>query len=317
MNTCHPSQVLLTFHSRRDGTPFLNLLLIAPLYDNNGAVRYFLGAQIDVSSLIQGGKGFESFEQLLHKHRVDSPLGHRSNKNSTEVLSELGGMLSVEEINAMKQIAMRASGGPDRASTVSRSTWYGRKLLGMDEDDAGADKGFWPHQSFGHSGRLPGVYQNYLLVRPYPSLRITFTSPALRIPGLLQSKLLDRIEGPSNVREGIEEALSEGTSVTAKVNWYTQPSRGEDSEVRQRWLHCTPLMGSDDKVGVWMVVIVEKEEVTGRLNNFTPEAHHRSVSLRPATAQSDREASEKMYQDHLRQQSRGHRSTPSGSSAWK
>lgn len=35
---------------------------------------------------------------------------------------------------------------------------------------------------------------------------------------------------------------------------------------KARWIHCTPLLGSDDRVGVWMVVMVEAEEVTGRLN---------------------------------------------------
>ena len=32
-----------------------------------------------------------------------------------------------------------------------------------------------------------------------------------------------------------------------------------------RWLNCTPLLGSDDRVGVWMIVMVEDEKVTGSL----------------------------------------------------
>lgn len=49
---------------RRDGSPFMNLLMLAPLYDNKGHVRYFIGCQIDVSSLIEGGRGLESFRDL-------------------------------------------------------------------------------------------------------------------------------------------------------------------------------------------------------------------------------------------------------------
>jgi hypothetical protein len=119
---------------------------------------------------------------------------------------------------------------------------------------------------------LPGVYKNYLLVRPYPSLRITFTSPTLRIPGLLQTKLLDRIGGPQHLREGVLEALESGTSITAKVPWLTnavsEDERGSRDweDGKPRWIHCTPLFGSDDKVGVWMVILVENEEVTGLLN---------------------------------------------------
>lgn len=34
---------------------------------------------------------------------------------------------------------------------------------------------------------------------------------------------------------------------------------------RTRYISCTPLLGSDDQVGVWMVVMVENELVTGSL----------------------------------------------------
>ena len=108
-------------------------------------------------------------------------------------------------------------------------------------------------------------------MRPFPSLRITFTSPALRIPGLLQTKFLERVGGPSHVREGILDALAHGTSVTAKISWLSSPGGPSDGvrgslEGKPRWIHCTPLLGSDEKVGVWMIVMVEHEEVTGSLN---------------------------------------------------
>src|SRR6186713_1333984 len=108
-----------------------------------------------------------------------------------------------------------------------------------------------------------------MLVRPFPSLRIIFTSPALRIPGLSQSRLMDRIGGPSHVREGLLEAFSQGVGVTAKISWLTHtvnrshsrsrsgstsPSHSEHEvlEGKPRWIHCTPLMGSDAKPGVIM-----------------------------------------------------------------
>ena len=296
----------LTFISRRDGSPFLNLLLIAPLYDNKGAVRYFLGAQIDVSSLIQDGRGFESFERLLIKERVDSRLGHRSSRKPADILAELGAMLNQDELGAMKNVTQHGSDSGRSTPTSRGGTWHGRRILGMDEDD----KTFWPDRSLGPSGRLPGVYQNYLLVRPYPSLRITFTSPALRIPGLLQTKLIDRIEGPAHVREGVLDAMSHGTSVTAKVNWSPLSGTGE---VRQRWLHCTPLIGSDERVGVWMVVMVEREEVTGRLNNMTLDSpnHRPTANSRPNTGTPGNQTSERLYQEYLRRQGKGNAPTES------
>ena len=119
----------------------------------------------------------------------------------------------------------------------------------------------------------------YLLVRPHPSMRIIFVSPALRIPGLLQSPFLSRIGGPGHVRDGLSEAFESGESVTAKITWLPQ-GRGEDNDYsrpssrgadagRTRYISCTPLLGSDDKVGVWMVVMVENEQVTGTLISRT------------------------------------------------
>lgn len=145
-----------------------------------------------------------------------------------------------------------------------------------------------------HNGRLTGVYENYLLVRPYPSLRILFTSPSMRVPGILQSPLLDRIGGSMQMREQLVDAFASGQSVTAKVKWLTvshkaaasyqqrrRPNNTQrdhpldahldslddmdsspeaaESAGRSRWIHCTPLLGSNAKVGVWMIVIVDDE----------------------------------------------------------
>lgn len=144
-----------------------------------------------------------------------------------------------------------------------------------------------------HNGRLTGVYENYLVVRPYPSLRILFTSPSMRMPGILQSPLLDRIGGSARMRDQLVHALAEGQGVTAKVKWlsvshkvatygsrpprkkmqYNHPLEAhlnidDDTDTlgepevagRSRWLHCTPLIGSNGKVGVWMIVIVDDEQ---------------------------------------------------------
>lgn len=117
-------------------------------------------------------------------------------------------------------------------------------------------------------------------MRPYPSLRIIFTSPSLRVPGLCQSKLEDHIGGPEHVRESLLDALAQGIGVTAKVSWLTRvsrPSTRHDThdvddgasiatrdldiiEGKARWIHCTPLTGSDGRPGVIMIVMVDKQD---------------------------------------------------------
>lgn len=114
-------------------------------------MRYFLGCQIDVSSLIEGGRGLESFEQLLSRERVDSRFEPRSDRRPLELLSELGALLGDEEAQSIKSTTVRY------ASTSGRpGSSKGRIILGADEQD----ETFWPHPSLGPSGRLPGVYQN-------------------------------------------------------------------------------------------------------------------------------------------------------------
>jgi hypothetical protein len=92
------------------------------------------------------------------------------------------------------------------------------------------------------------------------------------------------------VRDGLSEAFEQGAAVTAKVTWIPQGRSSDDSEEsrpssrrggggaafgesaqqqRTRYISCTPLLGSDDQVGVWMVVMVENELVTGSLASRT------------------------------------------------
>jgi len=58
------------------------------------------------------------------------------------------------------------------------------------------------------------------------------------------------------VRDELTQALAEGRGVTAKVRWLSRP----DDDGRNRWIHCTPLIGSNGQIGVWMLVVVDDEQ---------------------------------------------------------
>ena len=163
---------------RRDGSPFMNLLLTAPLYDNRGAVRYFIGAQIDVSGLIEDGRGLDSFERFLAESR---PNRNRDSDVSDDgfpqkhlrTLNELGQLLSQDESFVFARHS-RDSSIADNASSVNYpsrgahargepSLRRTRRVLGNDDDIEEKDRTTWAISSVGPSGKLPGVYQN---VRP-------------------------------------------------------------------------------------------------------------------------------------------------------
>ena len=125
------------------------------------------------------------------------------------------------------------------------------------------------------------------MIRPYPSFRILFASPTLRVPGILQSPFMDRIGGSSRVRDELSSALAEGRGVTAKVRWISRA----DEDGRNRWIHCTPLLGSNGQIGVWMVVLVDDDqELSRRWKQAPPVAPHRGKMYNSPRDSQDRVA---------------------------
>ena len=65
------------------------------------------------------------------------------------------------------------------------------------------------------------------------------------------------------MRDAVVAALAEGRGVTAKIRWISPRHRGgyDDAAAagRSRWIHCTPLLGGNGSIGVWMVVLVDDE----------------------------------------------------------
>lgn len=71
---------------------------------------------------------------------------------------------------------------------------------------------------------------------------------------------MKKIGGSNRVREELAAAFAEGRGVTAKVRWVSRT----DELGKNKWIHCTPLVGNQGQVGVWMVVIVDDERPPDR-----------------------------------------------------
>ncbi|KAI1618286.1 non-specific serine/threonine protein kinase [Exophiala viscosa] len=262
-------EVVLNY--RRDGSPFVNLLLIAPLADSRGVVRYHIGAQVDVSGLVKDCAEMESLQKLmeLRARGEDPPLPEKPNPEKNDELRELSEMLNQGELNTIRRYGGRMHREVADEDLESVSSQQPRLLL-KDPDTMTPPAG-------SINGRLTGVYQHYLLVRPYPSLRILFASPTQRLPGVLQSPFMNKIGGSSRVKEELTAAFAEGRGVTAKVRWI---SRG-DEQGKNKWIHCTPLVGHHGQIGVWMVVIVDDEQSNERWS-------HAAGRLPPSVATPER-----------------------------
>ncbi|KAL7625587.1 hypothetical protein AAE478_004807 [Parahypoxylon ruwenzoriense] len=270
-------EVLLNY--RRDGSPFMNLLTVAPLIDSRGVVRYHIGAQIDVSSLAKECAGLESLKQLVSReHRESIPSNSEDDEvgvceGTMDEFCELAEMFNQQELSRLRVIG-NAPNRTDQEETGEAETSRA-KPGAMITDGAGAkrlDTELGLNVLASSGCRLAGVFEHYLLVRPYPSLRVLFASPSLRIPGMLQSSFMARVGGSQTVRGAIAQTLTDGHGVTARIRWLTRT----DTNGKFRWIQCTPLIGANGAVGVWMVVIVDDETgaALGRHRGAPPVGAH-------------------------------------------
>lgn len=277
---------------RRDGSPFMNLLMVAPLYDSRGAARYFIGAQVDVSGLAKQITGLDALQNLVAARETAAANGDADDDDSEEKdeFQNLCDMFNMTELETVRRRGGNMHRVPqDEPQDASATNWHKPRILLQDETSSIQKLGVSIASSITDSGKLPGIYEYYLLVRPYPSLRILFASPTLRMPGILQSNFMDKIGGSNRVRDGLHHAFAGGHGVTAKVKWMSTPN----SEGRVRWIHCTPLLGSNGAVGVWMIVLIDEESEANKKAKDAPPVEGRLPRKTPAALERERPYADK------------------------
>jgi len=237
----------------------MNLLMVAPLCDSRGTIRYFIGAQVDVSGLVKECSDLESLRRLAQQSEPaqdgEALRNEEENVPVKDEFQELSEMLNLTELDTVRRWGGRMhkeTYEENEDPNKNSANWNKPRLVIGSISPNGTKSRPLPPMS----GQLRGIYENYLLVRPYPSLRILFASPTLRVPGILQSPFMHKIGGSSRVRDELTRALADGRGVTAKVRWISK----QDADGRSRWIHCTPLIGHNGEIGVWMIVLVDDED---------------------------------------------------------
>ncbi|KAF2084332.1 hypothetical protein K490DRAFT_49535 [Saccharata proteae CBS 121410] len=249
-------EVLLNY--RRDGSTFLNLLMMAPLFDNKGQIRYFIGSQVDVSNLARDCTDLEGFRRLISKMEgTNSDSEEATEDEDRDPFTSLSEMFNMDELETV-----RRHGGAMHREHVDDETETGvpfhrPRLILNDPSPEMAKDGDFNFHTVKTSGKLAGIYQHYVLVRPYPSLRILFASPSLRVPNMLQSPFLDRINAPRDRMDKLKSALANGQSISAQIRWVS--GTRADEEGRRRNIHCTPLLNQNGQIGVWMVILCDSD----------------------------------------------------------
>ncbi|KAK5094730.1 hypothetical protein LTR70_003880 [Exophiala xenobiotica] len=326
------NETLLNY--RRDGRPFLNLLMVAPLHDRNGKLKYHIGAQVDVTGLVEGGRVLEGFQRYLHRRDEDQKKEEREKaqqdldddqrrkKRALARLRDLSETFDLEE-SGIIQANSRAnslSRDDDDTGSIGSVERRQRRVFGdsdaSDVDDENESQqpneaAAWELGQAGDgrlSGKLPGVYDSFMLLRPAPSLRIVFVSPKLRrIGNVLQTPFLSHVAAPEGTLRGLAESLKSGVPVSAKIHFTSERGKNRDGTQltngtkhedgkngKAIWVSCTPLIGVDDRVGVWMCVVVEKSRVgtitRRRESEMEKQTDHPVQSIEDANAPSKRHA---------------------------
>lgn len=132
----------------------MNMLMIAPLCDSRGKIRYFIGAQVDVSGLVKDCTDLESLQQLVQRSSGQIPNDQQDAKDDFQDLSE---MLNMAELETVRKYGGRMHREYQDEETDRSGAPHMPRLL-LQEPTAHEDQGF-DHGSR-QSGRLSGIYQN-------------------------------------------------------------------------------------------------------------------------------------------------------------
>ena len=90
----------------------MNLLTVAPLLDSRGNIRYFIGAQVDVTGLCKDCTDLDSLKTLLDRknqkgrEKASSP-GNGSQPKETDEFQELTEMFNDEEMEVVRKCGGR------------------------------------------------------------------------------------------------------------------------------------------------------------------------------------------------------------------
>ena len=162
-DSAQPFYWLLTYSSRRDGSPFMNMLMIAPLCDSRGKIRYHIGAQVDVSGLAKDCTDLESLQKLVNQQQAQRQDGNAINgdvqQEKGDEFQELSEMLNMGELDTVRRHGGRMHREYQDDETESqRNTALHRPRLLLEEPSTDPTQAHVPGR--GRSGKLRGIYQN-------------------------------------------------------------------------------------------------------------------------------------------------------------
>ena len=141
----------------------MNLLMIAPLCDSRGKIRYHIGAQVDVSGLVKDCTDLDSLRTLIMNGQRNQPVINNRSANDRhdkeDEFQALSEMLNLAELDTVRKWGGRMHREyQDADMDGSGNTAIHMPRLLLKEPNIEANPIY--SMSTRGSGRLSGIYQN-------------------------------------------------------------------------------------------------------------------------------------------------------------
>lgn len=135
----------------------MNLLMIAPLCDSRGKIRYFIGAQVDVSGLVKNCTEMESLQRLVIQNSGDTQPDDEgaTKKDEFRDLSEMLNSLELQTVQRWGGRMHREQIDDEENTSISGAVHKPRLLL---KDSGDAPKTYNLNTRGG--GLLSGVFEH-------------------------------------------------------------------------------------------------------------------------------------------------------------
>ena len=155
--------------------------MTAPLCDSRGRIRYFIGAQVDVSGLAKDCTEFESLSRLLEEQSRSKAAVVETQSEKKDEFQELSEMLNTQELETVR----RCGGQMHREQEddlETASTWHRPRLV-LKEDGGEPARSMAPSavERIANSGKLSGVYSHVSHTLP-PSVLLRQNAHNLPVP---------------------------------------------------------------------------------------------------------------------------------------
>jgi hypothetical protein len=131
----------------------MNLLMMAPLLDSRGQLRYFIGAQIDISGLVKDSTDLDAFRYMLNKQDDKEP-----EDDPKDEFQELSEMFNHSELDTVRKHGGNMHREHLEEQDDGASIMHRPRLLIKDTNSFDVEKAL--EVPLKPEGRLSGVYKH-------------------------------------------------------------------------------------------------------------------------------------------------------------